>query len=174
MNPDPNLLAFEYLLAQYRRRVYEQYFLQQNDRETELLPQSGARKLTILSIEDKADEWFITRWALLQQFPGAELVWLADPAQVIPHLEACRQREEDLPSLILLDLYLPTSTVGLTVLQGLKSHPLFHRIPTIVLSRSNHYEDIADVYSHFANSYIVKPTDYHEWVKGLSRLHRYC
>ena len=141
--------------------------------ETQLLHPSRADQLSILSIEDSADDWFITRWVLLQQFPEANLVWLSDATQVRDYLETCRQTEKGLPNLILLDLYLPTSAVGLGVLQVLKSHPVYGRIPTVVLSRSNQAQDIRDAFNHSANSYIVKPTNYQEWVEGLATLHTY-
>lgn len=141
--------------------------------KSQLLNPSQVGKQTILSIEDNADEWFVVRWTLLQQFPKAELVWLSDPTQVIPYLNTYQQGEKDLPGLILLDLYLPTSTVGLNVLRALKAHPLYHRIPTVILSRSSDHEDITEAFTHSANSYIVKPSSYQDWVEGLAMLHTY-
>ena len=176
-NYDPALAAFESSLAQYQGRVYEAYFLTATNEmdaiESQRLNPAGVSKQTVLSIEDNADEWFIIRWALLQQFPEAELVWLSDSTQVIPYLETCLQTEKDLPRLILLDLYLPTSTAGLNVLQALKAHALYHRIPTVILSQSNCHEDITESFNHSANSYIVKPTKYQEWTEELGRLRTY-
>ena len=169
-NPTPS--AFERLLARYRELVSELFFLQKDS--TDSVAQPERNKQTILSIEDNADEWFFTQWALNKQFPEAKLVWLSDPTQVIPHLDTCQQTEKDLPSLILLDLYLPTSAVGFGILQALKSHPVYYRIPLVVLSRSSQPVDITDAIRHSANSYIVKPSTYQEWVEELAMLHFYC
>ncbi len=135
--------------------------------------QSGIGKKTILSIEDNADEWFIIRWALLQLFPGTNLVWQSNPSQAKDYLATCLQSEKSLPDVILVDLYLPTPEAGLDMLEALKSQPLYQQIPTVVLSRSSDQNDITDTFDRSANSYIIKPTTYKEWLEGLVMLRTY-
>ncbi|WP_018619645.1 response regulator [Spirosoma luteum] len=137
------------------------------------LNQSKIGKKTILSIEDNADEWFIIRWTLVQLFPGANLVWQSDASQAKDYLAACLQPEKSLPDLILVDLYLPTPEAGLEILEALKSQPVYQQIPTVVLSRSSDQNDITDTFDRSANSYIIKPTTYKEWVEGLVMLRTY-
>ena len=128
---------------------------------------------TILVIEDNVDQWFLTRWALLQRYAKTQVHWLSAADEVIPYLDACRQKEIDLPQLILVDLYLPSVQQGLTVLRLLKSHPLYQSIPAITLSWSNEMEDITQVLTHSANGYLVKPTCYQDWLAGLGILDNY-
>ena len=168
------LTAFESRLAQYRGRVYETHFLGEKTRRermnSEIFNQLDADKPTILIIEDNSDDYFMIRWSLLQRFPDVELVCVSNAGQVIPYLESCFKRETDLPKLILLDLYLPSAKVGLSVLQSLKSHQVYQQIPAIILSRSTDPEDMGNVLKYSGNSYIVKPAKPKEWLEAFTRL----
>jgi CheY-like chemotaxis protein len=141
--------------------------------DSEVFNQLEANKPTILVIEDNTDDYFMIRWGLLQRFPDVELVCVSDATQVIPYLESCFKREMDLPRLILLDLYLPSAKVGLSVLQSLKSHQIYQQIPTIILSRSADPEDMGDVFKYSGNSYIVKPAKPKEWLDAFTLLQAY-
>lgn len=172
---DPSLKPFLRVLAEYRARVYETHFLASKTRSNFMHSPASTSTLapTILVIEDNADQWFLTRWALLQRYKKTQIHWLSAANEVIPYLDACRQKEMDLPQVILVDLYLPSVQQGLAVLQLLKSHPLYQPIPAIILSRSNEMEDITQVFDHSANGYLVKPTGYQDWLSGLGILDRY-
>ena len=130
-------------------------------------------KPTILVIEDNTDDYFMIRWGVLQRFPDVELVCVSDATQVIPYMESRFKRETDLPRLILLDLYLPSAKVGLSVLQSLKSHQVYQQIPAIILSRSADPEDMGDVFKYSGNSYIVKPAKPKEWLEAFNLLQVY-
>jgi CheY-like chemotaxis protein len=67
---------------------------------------------------------------------------------------------------ILLDLNLPRVS-GLNVLAALKSDPTTRTIPVVVLTSSQLDTDIAECYRLGANSYIVKPVDYDNFIKYL-------
>ncbi len=164
--------AFRRWLALYRSRVYETFYSEEQTGKSALdsqrLQQVEMDKPTILVIEDNADEWFMIRWLLLRQFPQAETVWISDSTGVLPYLESCIRYEKDLPKLILLDLYLPDTMAGLTLLRVLKAHRLYQQIPTVVVSRSSAPDDIGEAFAHACNSYIVKPTNFNEWLDGFS------
>ena len=127
----------------------------------------------ILVIDDNTDQWFLTRWALLQRFPKAQIHWLKEDHEVIPYLDTCRQREEELPQMILVDLYLPSARQGLHVLQTLKSHSVYKLLPAVTVSWSNHVEDIAQSFDYLADGYLVKPARYQDWLDGIGLLDRY-
>ncbi|GAB3028011.1 response regulator [Spirosoma pulveris] len=171
------LQNFESWLALYRSRVYETYLSRTNPapqlNPPQSLLQTNPNKPTILVIEDNADEWFLIRWALLQQFPVSQVIWIAEPRRVIPYLNKCVQREIDLPRLILVDLYLPTSQSGLNILKKIKLHPMYGQIPTVIISRSNNPDDVKSALSYSSNSYIVKPLTYNEWRECFSTLRMY-
>ncbi|GAB4044915.1 response regulator [Spirosoma litoris] len=166
----PSTESFNRLLAEYRSRVYEHYFSETNS----LKKVAGELvKPIILVIEDNRDQWFLTRWALLQRFPKAQVQWLIKDHEVIPYLDTCRRREEGLPHMILVDLYLPGVQQGLNVLKALKSHPMYNPLPAVTLSWSNSVEDIAQAFDYLADGYLVKPTKYQDWKDGLDFLDRY-
>ncbi len=162
--------SFTRLLADYRARVYETYSLAISS------PAAFFKKSAnplILVIEDNTDQWFLTRLALSQRFPKAQIQWLTDGKEVIPYLDACRQREDDLPQMILVDLYLPSAQQGLYVLKAIKSHPLYKSLPTFTLSQSNHVEDITQAFDNLADGYLVKQTGYNDWLEELRLLDRF-
>lgn len=171
------LLTFTRYLAQYRARVYETCCMEENNRFREGKPymhdQLSENKPIILVIEDNEDQLFLTRWALLQRFSDAEIVWLSEDTRVMPYLESCLQRKQDLPRVILVDLYLPSARQGLAVLQQVKSHPIFQRITAVMLSWSGEAEDIANAFNHSADAYLVKPGNYRDWLSELTLLDGY-
>lgn len=72
------------------------------------------------------------------------------------------------PDLVLLDLNLP-STSGYTVLEEIKGHPQWRRLPVIMLTGSPSEEDIVHLYDGGANAYLLKPTDPEEFGDLLER-----
>lgn len=164
--------SFTRLLAQYKAQVYEQFTLLGEITGKKNM-NTILRKPTILVIEDNADDWFFIRWALLRAFPQTEVVWLSEADQVVPYLETCAWQEADLPKLISLDLYLPTVTAGITVLQALKSHYIYRKIPVVTLSHSTDPGDIAEVFNYSADSYLTKPKDGQGWGETFIKLRNY-
>jgi CheY-like chemotaxis protein len=169
--------TFTRLLAHYRARVYETYFSAGDtptDPMNRFVPTPGGESIpTILVVEDNPDQWFLTRWALQQRFQKAHLHWLTESGAVLPYLDACHQTEMDLPRIVLVDLYLPSAQQGLRVLEAIKSHPVYKPLPTFTLSWSNKVEDITKVFTHSADGYLVKPTNYSDWSAELSVLDTY-
>jgi len=76
------------------------------------------------------------------------------------------------PGLILLDLRLP-KVDGLEVLKIVKADPDLFRIPVVVLTTSAAEADIARAYDSHANSYLVKPVDFSQFVKLMETLGYY-
>ncbi|MFP3975971.1 MAG: response regulator [Dehalococcoidia bacterium] len=68
------------------------------------------------------------------------------------------------PDLIILDLNLPRKD-GRQVLAEIKSDPNLLSIPVIVLTMSSAEEDIDRCYALHANSYLVKPFEFEEFVR---------
>lgn len=76
------------------------------------------------------------------------------------------------PDLILLDLNMPGMS-GLEFLQIIKSDSELHSLPIIILSTSDAKSDITKSYDHGANSYIVKPMNFDEYIEILSVTMKY-
>ena len=135
--------------------------------------QAQSNKSTILVIEDSADEWFLLRWTLSKQFPSAETVWLSDAMQTLGYLERFAWSEQSLPTMILLDLYLPSAQAGFNLLQTIKSHHRLVNVPVVVISRSNRVEDITQAFGCFSNAFLVKPDEYLDWPDAFTLLNQY-
>jgi len=86
----------------------------------------------------------------------------------IPRWEA----GEPLPVVILLDLRLPKID-GLAVLQAFKTHPVLRRVSVVVLTTSKEDRDIQVAYDQGANSYIVKPVDFDNFMNMARQIELY-
>ena len=80
--------------------------------------------------------------------------------------------ESPRPGVILLDLRLPKID-GLEVLNTIKADPDLRRIPVVVLTTSAAETDKIKAYESFANSYLVKPVDYTQFVALMQSLGYY-
>ncbi|MBT3208431.1 MAG: response regulator [Bacteroidetes bacterium] len=74
--------------------------------------------------------------------------------------------------LILLDLKLP-KVDGLSILQELKSNEKTKSIPIVILTSSCEEKDLIDAYRLGANSYIIKPMKFEDFVRLISNLRKY-
>ena len=68
------------------------------------------------------------------------------------------------PGIILLDLRMPKLD-GLEVLKIIKTDPSLKAIPVVILTTSKSESDLAEAYTHHANSYLVKPVDFTKFAK---------
>jgi len=76
------------------------------------------------------------------------------------------------PDLVLLDLRLPRVD-GLEVLKTIKEDPDLGRIPVVILTTSAAESDLARAYDSHANSYLVKPVDFPQFVDLMKTLGYY-
>lgn len=76
------------------------------------------------------------------------------------------------PRVILLDLKMPKID-GLEVLEKLKSDERTREIPVVVLSSSREDPDVKKSYQLGANSYIVKPVEFDDFLQAVSDLGLY-
>ncbi|QHE78501.1 response regulator [Hydrogenophaga sp. PBL-H3] len=79
---------------------------------------------------------------------------------------------ETMPAVILLDINLPKVN-GLEVLQRLKSHPVFRRIPVVVLTSSRENSDLKTAYDLGVNSYIEKPVSFNKFIEVAEHIELY-
>ena len=76
------------------------------------------------------------------------------------------------PRVILLDLKLPKVS-GLEVLKAIKSDERTRYIPVVVVTSSREDPDIKAAYELGANSYIVKPVGFDEFMETMQNLNYY-
>ncbi len=83
--------------------------------------------------------------------------------QAFTYLQDAKNKEE-LPKLIITDLFLPGIT-GLEFLTGLKIMEPYKHIQIFILSSSKQDKEIEKYRQMGAVDYLVKPTTYNEYVK---------
>lgn len=68
-----------------------------------------------------------------------------------------------MPQLVLLDIKLPKVS-GLEVLRVLKRSNRANHIPVVMLTSSTNDADVKTAYDYGANSYIIKPVDFDQFI----------
>lgn len=117
------------------------------------------KPIQILMAEDEENDVEFTREAFKNGKISNTLNVVSDGDQVLPYLE---DPAKPTPDLILLDLNMPKMS-GLEVLDQLKKHDRFKKIPVVILTSSNSEEDIAKSYENHANCYVRKPVGYEQF-----------
>ena len=133
-------------------------------------------KRTILLIEDDDGDAELA----LRAFQRAEiknpLVRARDGLEALDYLFArgkyAARDPYDLPVFALLDLNIPKIS-GLEVLKAIRADERTMHLPMIVLSSSSEETDRMGAYRRFANSYIIKPLDYDQFVSAARQLSLY-
>ena len=126
---------------------------------------------SILLVEDNPVDLDLTLRAFAKRNLTNPVTVARDGAEAlawIPRWEA----GELWPTLILLDLKLPKID-GLEVLREFKVHPVLRTIPVVVLTTSNEDGDIQKAYHLGANSYIVKPMNFDEFIEVAAQVELY-
>lgn len=79
---------------------------------------------------------------------------------------------EPLPLVVLLDIKLPRVD-GLEVLRQLRAHPVSRDLPVVMLTSSSESEDVRTAYELHANSYIVKPVNFDNFMEVATQIQLY-
>jgi CheY-like chemotaxis protein len=118
----------------------------------------------ILIVEDNPGDVRLMQEALRESDVPTLVRVVGDGEEAIQYLRRRGRYEQAArPDLIFLDLNLPKKG-GLEVLAEVKSDRLLGRIPVVVLTTSQAYDDVATAYDLHANCYIAKPGDFDRFV----------
>ena len=130
----------------------------------------------ILLVEDDPQDAELTLRGLRKNNLANKVVVVTDGAEALDFF-FCRGKfsERNIlcqPSVVLLDLKLPKVS-GLEVLKAIKSDERTSRIPVVIVTSSRQEPDIQTAYSLGANSYVVKPVDFNQFVTAMSSISLY-
>lgn len=132
------------------------------------------RNSKLLVIEDNPDHRLFIESAMKACLSEVSAIHMATEQQTIAYMNSCLYQEWELPTLILLDLYLPNRENGWRILEHIRQMPApINQIPIVMLSNSNQRDDIAEAYQKGISSYLVKPTHEEEWVNYFQKLRSY-
>jgi CheY-like chemotaxis protein len=126
---------------------------------------------TILIIEDNPVDLDLTARALATRNITNKIQVARDGEEALLYLDRWEKGETP-PAFILLDLNMPKIN-GLEVLEKFKSHPKFKTIPIVILTTSAESSDLRSAYSLGANSYIVKPVDFGQFMEIAGHIELY-
>lgn len=128
----------------------------------------------IFLIEDNTADIELTMRAFKKSRIANEVVVARDGAQALDDLfgSGTFASQGTVPTLILLDLKLP-KVDGLEVLKRIRNEPSTRLLPVIILTSSREQQDMITGYSLGANSYIVKPVDFTNFVNAVNQLQLY-
>src|SRR5690349_18805344 len=129
-----------------------------------------------LLVEDNADDVVLIRRAFAAAQMLNPLVVVRNGEEAMAYfmgLGPYKNRSEyPLPSLVLLDLKLPGMT-GIEFLKWLRAQPQIGTTRVVMLTSSNLTRDVNDAYQAGANSFLVKPSDFENFVQIGSALRGY-
>ena len=127
----------------------------------------------ILLVEDNIDEEMLAIRALKKNDFGCEIASVRDGKQALDFMFAKGEFEsrdiDNLPCFILLDLQVPIID-GLSILKKLREHDKTKNVPVIVLTSSKELSDINAAYEFGANSYVIKPISFNQFVETANKI----
>lgn len=131
-----------------------------------------ARKnYSILIAEDDPDDIELIKLAFKENGLSYNIFFVNDGEEVISYLDKSTAASQ-LPNIIILDLNMPKKD-GKETLKYIKTNPSYKNIPVIILTTSNSEKDIIQCYDLGANSFIVKPSNFQDYVEIAQTLHKF-
>jgi two-component system response regulator len=129
----------------------------------------------VLLVEDNPDDESLAVQAFAAHGVPNPLVVVRDGAEAIDWL-LCRGRHAgrapQAPALVLLDLNLPRVS-GLRVLEQIRADARTRLLPTVILTSSDEERDLVASYERGANSFVVKPFDFEQFLQLVGTLSSY-
>ena len=126
----------------------------------------------IVLAEDNPRDAELTLAAMEEHQLADKVILCHDGAEVLDYLY-CRghfkTRLQGNPAVVLLDLKMP-KVDGLEVLRTIKNDGDLRPIPVVMLTSSREERDLAESYALGANAYVVKPVEFHQFLKAVKEL----
>jgi two-component system, response regulator len=130
----------------------------------------------ILLVEDNPTDEALTLRAFKKSGIANDVVVVRDGPEALAYLFRTGAHEgrdpATLPQIVLLDLNLPMIG-GIEVLRRIRADESTRLLPVIILTSSREERDLIDSYELGANSYIVKPVDFVQFVESVRQLGLY-
>ena len=115
--------------------------------------------IEILLVEDSPGDVELIQHGLRRSKLCSKLHVVSDGEEAMKHLESRSVGPDNKrPDLVLLDIHLPRMN-GHEVLRKIRENQRLHTIPVVILTTSDHEDDVMNAYNERANAYIQKPND---------------
>lgn len=129
------------------------------------------KSFPLLVVEDNMDHQLLIAYSLRAKIPLAQPVFASNVKEALTYLEITFDKQEDFPQLVLLDLYLPDSTLGWQLLKDIRTR--YPRLPVIMLSSHHDATVVETAYELGVHSFINKPMALDEWEQYFRVLNEY-
>lgn len=123
----------------------------------------------ILVLEDDIVDAMTVRRALKENEIFNDVVIKKDGEEALEYL---RNKSNELPSIILLDLNMPRMN-GVEFLKIIRQDEKLVSIPVVVLTTSRSEQDKIDTFKLGISGYIIKSVNYHEFVEIIKTIKNY-
>jgi CheY-like chemotaxis protein len=125
----------------------------------------------ILLVEDNPMDVDLTIRAFQHNHVVNPVTVLRDGEEALTYIRNY-STQAPMPMLVLLDLKLPRVD-GLELLAELRKTTIFKTIPVVVLTSSSEDKDVQTAYQLGANSYIVKPVNFENFIEVAREIELY-
>ena len=125
----------------------------------------------ILIADDDLEDLELISEVILQIESGTKLHMVNNGIMVMEFLE--KTKDEELPSLIVLDYNMPNMN-GAEVIEQLCKNPRYQKIPKIIWSTSNNSNYIKECMEKGATSYFVKPATHKHLQEQAEQMLKMC
>lgn len=129
----------------------------------------------ILLAEDNLEDVELTLAALEGYHLANQVMVVRDGADALDYLHrrgSFENRIDPQPVVIFLDIKMP-KVDGVEVLRQIKADPKLQTIPVVMVTSSREQQDLLRSYQLGANSYVVKPIDFDQFVNAIQELGLY-
>ncbi|HYO76457.1 MAG TPA: response regulator [Thermoanaerobaculia bacterium] len=127
----------------------------------------------ILLVEDNEDDIDLTLLAFQRSRLANEVIVARDGVEALTLLHGDAETPPlPPPTVVLLDLKLPRID-GFEVLRQIRANPATRLLPVVVLTSSAQERDLVQTYASGANSYIVKPVDFEQFLESAQQIGMY-
>jgi two-component system response regulator len=133
-------------------------------------------KEIILLVEDNPDDVDLTLRALKKNNITNQVIVAKDGVEALDYLHGtglyAGRNVRDLPVVVMLDLKLPKIS-GFEILKNIRQDESTRLVPVVILTSSAEQRDMVEGYKLGANSYILKPVDFEQFVEAVKILGLY-
>lgn len=124
----------------------------------------------LLLVEDNLDDVALTLRAFRLAKMTHPVIVVHDGGEALNYLFGCGQQA--LPKLVVLDLKL-VGLGGIEVLKAIRADARTRLVPVLILTSSMLDDDVVACYTLGANSYLVKPIDFSQFVEMMIAITSY-
>ncbi len=125
---------------------------------------------SVLLVEDDGNDVLLTTLAVRKILPSLPVKIVVNGEEAISYLRGdgiyADRKKYPLPGLVLLDLHMPRKT-GFEVMEWIRQEAAFQQLPVIVFSSSATPSDVHEACRRGANSFLIKPLHFEDWVELL-------